>query len=303
MELRHLRYFIALANAPTFTSAAETVHVTQSTLSHQIAQLEEEVGTELFHRIGKRRVVLSHAGQIFLAYAQRALNEVDTGRAMLRSSTMEISGELRVGAGQAFNSTFIQECTTRFLARYPSVKLVLEELNADQITTGLLERQLDVGVSWRPEDLRGLTFEPLHVEELVLVVAATHPLAGRTRMRMVELHRQPLALPTLRYATRVLLDNCFRSCGAEPVIAVEVNSTPLVLSIVANSKLGTIISRFTVANREDLAVVHLENPTPTRTPGILWQPADQPLFVQSFVAYIREAAFDASMSLTSRPGI
>jgi len=303
MELRHLRYFVALANAPTFTSAAETVHVTQSTLSHQIAQLEEEVGTELFHRIGKRRVVLSHAGQLFLSYAQRALNEMDMGRAMLRSTTLEISGELRVGAGQAFNSTFIQECATRFLARYPSVKLVLEEFNADQIISGLLERHLHVGVSWRPQDLHGLTFEPLHVEELVLAVSPKHPFAERKSIRMVELHRQSLALCTKRYATRVLLDGCFRSCGAEPVIAVEVNSTPLVLSIVANSNLGTIISRFTVTERDDLCVVHLEDPTPTRTPGILWHPVDQPLFVQSFVSYIREAAFDASMSLNSNPGI
>jgi len=76
MELRHLRYFTALADCLNFTRAAERVHVTQSTLSHQIRQLEDEVGRPLFERVGKR-VVLTDAGELFQSYAMRALKEVD----------------------------------------------------------------------------------------------------------------------------------------------------------------------------------------------------------------------------------
>src|SRR5215475_6312356 len=96
MELRHLRYFEALAETLNFTRAAERVHVTQSTLSHQIRQLEEEIGQPLFDRIGKK-VVTTEAGELFLAFATRALKEVDHGIAMLKPSSRGLSGQVRIG--------------------------------------------------------------------------------------------------------------------------------------------------------------------------------------------------------------
>src|SRR5213592_727938 len=97
MELRHLRYFDALAETLNFTRAAERLHVTQSTLSHQIKQLEEELGTLLFDRIGKR-VALTEAGDEFLHHATRALREIDLGLGALRQNASDVSGELRIGS-------------------------------------------------------------------------------------------------------------------------------------------------------------------------------------------------------------
>src|SRR5512134_2754469 len=97
MELRHLRYFTALAECLSFTRAAERVHVTQSTLSHQIRQLEDELGQPLFDRIGKR-VMLTEAGETYLGYASRALREVDHGLSDLMRAGDQLSGEVRVGA-------------------------------------------------------------------------------------------------------------------------------------------------------------------------------------------------------------
>jgi LysR family cyn operon transcriptional activator len=136
---------------------------------------------------------------------------------------------------------------------------------------------------------------------LVLVVSPQHPLAGRKHIQMVELHRCALALSSTRYVTRKILDDCFRACGAEPIIAAEINSTSVLLRLVACTEMATIISRYAVMDRTDLRIVHLENPTPTRTPGILWQSRDQPQFVHSFVAYVRDVALDAAMSLRSNP--
>ena len=96
MELRHLRYFVALAECLSFTRAAQRVHVTQSTLSHQIKQLEDELGHALFERIGKR-VVLTEAGETFLAHASKALLEVDHGLSNLKHAGDELSGEVRIG--------------------------------------------------------------------------------------------------------------------------------------------------------------------------------------------------------------
>ena len=96
MELRHLRYFVALAEYLSFTRAAERVHVTQSTLSHQIRQLEEEVGQPLFDRIGKK-VVTTEAGELFLGFAMRALKEVDQGIAHAQARQRRPD---RAGAGR-----------------------------------------------------------------------------------------------------------------------------------------------------------------------------------------------------------
>ena len=84
MEMRHLRYFVALADCLSFTRAAERVHVTQSTLSHQIKQLEDELGQPLFERIGKK-VVTTEAGELLRGFASRALKEVDQGVALLKA--------------------------------------------------------------------------------------------------------------------------------------------------------------------------------------------------------------------------
>lgn len=219
MELRHLRYFVAVAESLSFTRAAERVHVTQSTLSHQIRQLEDEVGQVLFDRLGKK-VFMTEAGQLFLAHAQRALREVDAGLAMLRPEAGGLSGQLRIGATHTFNIGLIPECVALFLARHPTVKLCVEEMAADEIGVQLRAQALDLGIAYRPAADSDLAFEPLYNEELVFVAADSHPLAGRRRIRMVELHQQPLVLLPRRFATRQLLNECFAASGAEPAVTV-----------------------------------------------------------------------------------
>jgi LysR family cyn operon transcriptional activator len=296
MELRHLRYFVALAECLSFTRAAERMHVTQSTLSHQIRQLEDEVGQPLFERIGKR-VVLTEAGENFLGYASKALREVDDGLSHLKRVGDELTGEVRIGATGTFNISFVPECLALFLQRNPTVKVSVEEMAADVIGQRLIDASLDVGIAYQPADPTHLWFEPLYTEEMVLVVAPSHPLAQRRRVRMVELHRQPLVLLPRAFATRVLLDECFRASGAEPVVAAEMNTIAPMIGIVARTQLATIVSSHAVTPREDVRVVPLENPTPVRTPGMLWKRnAKQPAAVRSFAACIRKLALGRSLA-------
>src|SRR6476619_4743791 len=102
LDLRHLRYFVALSECLSFTRAAQRVHVTQSTLSHQIRQLEDELGRPLFERLGKR-VLLTEAGETFLGYADKALRQVDQGVGDLLRAQGELSGALRIGTTGTFN--------------------------------------------------------------------------------------------------------------------------------------------------------------------------------------------------------
>jgi LysR family cyn operon transcriptional activator len=295
MELRHLRYFVALADCLSFTRAAERVHVTQSTLSHQIRQLEEELGHTMFDRIGKR-VVLTDAGETFLGYASKALREVDHGISDLMRAGDELFGEVRIGTTGTFNMGFVPECLALFLRRNPTVKITVDELAADAISERLIAETLDVGIAYQPADPERLWFEPLYNEEMVLVVSPTHPLAQRKRVRMVELHRQPLVLLPRAFTTRTLLDECFTSCGAEPVVAAEMNTIAPMLGLVARTQIAAIVSSHAVTPRDELRIIPLESPTPVRTPGMLWKrDAKQSAAVRSFAGTIRKLALGRSL--------
>ncbi|MCW5635104.1 MAG: LysR family transcriptional regulator [Rubrivivax sp.] len=291
MELRHLRYFVALAECLNFTRAAERVHVTQSTLSHQIRQLEEEIGQELFSRAG-RRVAATEAGQLFLAFAQRALKEVDHGIAMLRPEANGSSGRVRVGATHTFNITLIPECVAQYLARHPTVRVHVDELAADEIAARLHGGALDIGIAYRPPEPTDLHFEPLFDEEMVLVVSAAHPFAGRRRVRMVELHQRPLVLLPGYFATRTMLEECFRDSGAAPAIVAEMSTVAPMLGLVQRSDVAAIVSAHAVpTGMSGLRLVPIESPTPVRTPGLLWRAgAAMPAPVRSFAVIVRRAA-------------
>jgi LysR family cyn operon transcriptional activator len=295
MELRHLRYFVALAECLSFTRAAERAHVTQSTLSHQIRQLEDELGHPLFDRIGKR-VMLTEAGETFLGYASKALQEVDHGLSQLKRAGDELVGEVRIGATGTFNIGFVPEALALFLKRHPTVKVTVDELAADAIAQRLIDESLDVGIAYQPADPTHLWFEPLYTEEMVLVVGLSHPLAQRKRVRMVELHRQSLVALPRDFATRTMLDECFRACGAEPVIAAEMNTIAPIVGLVARTQLAAIVSSHAVQPRDDVRVIPLESPTPVRTPGMLWKrDAKQAAAVRSFAASIRKLALGQSL--------
>ncbi|MBT9475248.1 LysR substrate-binding domain-containing protein [Polaromonas sp.] len=295
MELRHLRYFSALAGSLSFTRAAERVHVTQSTLSHQIRQLEEELGTRLFDRVGKR-VTLTEAGETFLAYALRALQEIDQGVGALKESGADLAGSVRVGATHSFNLGFIPECVAIFMQRHPTVHMTVQELAADSIVSKVSAGELDLGITYRPSGLSELVFEPLYNEEMVLVVGKNHPLYKRKRVRMVELHRQPIALLPKEFATRAMLEECFVACGAEPLVVAEMNTISPMLSLVARTEIATIVAKSVIPIGSALKAIPIENPTPIRTPGILRRKADRPSpEVRSFSSIVRKLGFNSRL--------
>jgi LysR family transcriptional regulator, cyn operon transcriptional activator len=174
--------------------------------------------------------------------------------------------------------------------------VVVEELEADAIETRLLSGVLDIGVAYRPTRSSELWFEPLYNEEMVLVVARTHPLARRKRIRMVELHRQRLVLLPQLFATRALLDECFAASGAEPVVAAEMNTVAPMLELVVRTEIAAIVTRNAVPAGAALAVVPIESPTPVRTPGLVWQRHREPEPpMRSFAALVRRIALRESL--------
>jgi LysR family cyn operon transcriptional activator len=290
MELRHLRYFLALAERLNFTQAAAQVHVTQSTLSHQISQLEEELGQQLFDRTG-RRVTITASGELFLSKAIKALAEIDSGIALMNIPKKTLTGRISVGTTPTLNMGVVPQCLALFTRDHPSVQVVVDEDTGDDLIAGMRAGLLDLVVAYRPFDLEGLLFEPLYTEELVVVVNSSHPFVGRKRLRMAELHRREMVLPPRKYTTRVQLDEAFQAAGAEPVVPIESSSIAALLALVQRAPLATIVSRSALSAHLGLTAIPLEGPTLVRTPGLIWL-VDQPRTpaVASFASIVRTVA-------------
>lgn len=292
MELRHLRYFVALHGCLSFRRAAEQVHVTQSTLSHQIAQLESELGVRLFDRVGKRLVV-TEAGDSFIVSARRALLEVDEGVQALAGPSRGIQGDLRIGTTNTFNLRFIPACVAALRDRHPTVRVSVLELTADGVAQHLADARIDVGVSYRSDEMVGLTFEALYDEQMVLVVSKSHRFAHRKRVRVAELHALPIVLPPKEFVTRRILDQCFESVEAVPTIVAQMNTITPMLGYVRRSDVATITSRLVLGEDAALVAVPLEAPTPMRTPGLVWrQDGVRSAAARSFASIVRRAAAD-----------
>jgi len=289
MELRHVRYFDAIAETLNFTRAAERLHVTQSTLSHQIKQMEDELGALLFDR-STRKIRLTESGEILRSYMTPALEQIDRGIQALHGEVEVLTGAIRLGTTPSFNTRMVPHCVSSFLQHYPGIQVTVQELSAAMIVSQLAAGQLDLAVSYRP-DGTDLWFEPLYNEELRLVVATSHPLAKRRRVRMVELHHVRMVLLHPQFQTRQLLDDCFEAAGAEPLVVVQFNSVAPMIELIRQTGLAGIIGETAVSPSADLRVVPLEDPTPIRTPGMLWKKgATRSPMIKHFASIIRRAA-------------
>src|SRR5262249_47529384 len=300
MELRHLRYFAALAEQLSFTRAADRVHVTQSTLSHQIKQLEQEIGRPLFDRIGKR-VVITEAGEMLLGRVTQALREIDDGVRAVRGVAHPVTGTIHIGATHTFIISLLPTCIAQFLNEQPKVCAEVRELTAVAIERGLASEALDIGIAYYPVNPQELFFEPLYIEDMRLVVAETHPLAARKRIRLAELHGQELVLSSKESATRQMLEHRFQAVGAEPIVVAEMDSTAGMLSLVRKTQVAAIVSQLAAREVDGLRAIAFDNPKPLRTPGLLWKiKKPQSAAARAFAAIVRRVVSEANVKPPKR---
>src|SRR5215468_7436387 len=212
IELRHLRYFLAVAETAHFTRAAAKVNVTQPTLSHQIRELESQLNLELFDRVG-RRVKLTAAGETLLLHARKVLHELDQAQSALGELHGLKRGLLRVGIVQTVNTCVIPEIVARFSAEHSGIRVECGEMAVADIESDLEAGKLDLGISFLPPSRKNLTGEKLFTEELVAVVSSNHKLASRRQLRMRELDSHALALLSQKYCTRQLIDCALAEAG------------------------------------------------------------------------------------------
>lgn len=269
IKLRQLEYFLAAAKTLNFSRAAASLAISQPSLSQQIADLEIELGFPLFHKKGKV-MSLTEAGEIYRAHVTRAVAELQAGRIALGELAGLKSGHLRIGVSQSFVHKMLPPILGEFIAGYGNITLVVNELTAAEIETGLARGTLDVGIAFAPSILEDTEVEALLEERLVLVTGLSQPLASRSSVQLVELHQKRLVLFSEDYSTRQLVNRYLATAEAIPNIVCETNSIGVMRGIAATSDVMAIIPEGAVGTSPDLAVVPLVDPTPIRVAALLW---------------------------------
>jgi DNA-binding transcriptional LysR family regulator len=292
MELRHLRYFVAVAEELHFGRAALKLSIAQPPLSQQIQRLEKELGLLLFQRT-KRRVQLTHAGQVFLREAKETLAQADHAvKAAQRAGRGEL-GQLVVGFVDSALYAALPPILRAFRSRFPEVELVLRELNPSEQFMALQNGRLHAGFVRsviRDETLVQRTIFP---ERLIAALPNDHPLAARTQIPLGELSGEgfvifPRALGQGFYDQ--IMEMCRRS-GFNPRVVQEANEMQTIVSLVA-AGIGVALVPWSVRNLRIKGVVYVEIADPRAQTVMLvtWRKDDPTPVLQTFLAVVSEVA-------------
>lgn len=255
MELRHLRYFVAVAEACNFRRASQLLHVAQPALSVQVRQLEEEIGTALFTRAG-RGVTLTAAGEVFLGYARQALREARRGVERARQAGSGDIGHLDIGYSTAAGFLVFPQVIPAFRREHPGVKLNFRSLHlADQLRA-LEAGEIDIGFGYLPFATEGLDVEPLTMEDLIAVVPVAHRLARERSISIQDLSGEPLVLPNrlVMPQLRQLITNLFDLTGSTLNVAYEVEHSINLLNFVGTGLGCSLSPTYVLRIKQDTAI-------------------------------------------------
>lgn len=237
MELRHLRYFVAVAEELHFGRAADLLGISQPPLSQQIQALEQELGVRLFER-SNRHVALTDAGRLFLEETRQTLAQVSKSVDVVRRAEQGEIGELQIGftASAPFVS-IIPRAVFAFRQAFPAVHLDLQEMTSSQVCQALMDKKLQIGMI-RPLELPAeLDAVELLSEPLVALLHAGHPLAGEQDggLALAELADQPFVFFPRSYGTGLYgqLFSLARQAGFTPRITQEAHEALTIIGLVA----------------------------------------------------------------------
>ena len=227
MELRHLRYFVAVAEALNFTKASARLRVAQPALSRQMTDLEDEIGVDLMKR-SPRGVTLTAEGKLFLDEVRELLRRADESVEKVRALARGEYGELHVGYAPSPTVEILPPALAAFQKALPRVKVLLHDLSSDELNAGLQDGTLELAIMVPPagDQTAGIQFEVLRTYPLCVAMTAMHPFARMKSIPLEKLATEPLvALRRKDYPEfDHYLDRLFASIGAKPPIAVECDS-------------------------------------------------------------------------------
>ena len=259
MELRQLKYFVMSAEYLNFSEAAKHLYITQSTLSQQIKQLENELGFPLFLR-NSRHIILTEAGEEFLPFAQKTIQDAEDGVQRLFDLQNVKTGTLRVGVTYSLSSV-LTEGLLRFMKQYPDVKLEICYETVNSLLVLLKARKLDFVLSYKPvNEMPEIDTISLFENSLSAVVSSSHPLAERKKITLSELQATSLVLPSRELQARMMLERLMEGKDFVLTSQVELNETNILLQLVATGNYVTVLSASAVFGSKRFKAVPLDEP-------------------------------------------
>lgn len=256
MNLRYLEYFCLLAKYQHYSRAAEELGIAQSSLSHAIARLEEELDACLFEKQG-RNVVLTHQGALYLKYAESALHLLADGKQQLK----KISGAIRIGFVSSVRQFLLETiCTFRENPACQDCQFLLYENATDLLLQDLAKSRLDLVLASIPNDLNGFTTTTLLKQRLVVIDSTRRPLIKAASIRIPELSQLPLIMHTYNSGIRRITDALFSAQGYRPFIVGEASEDNVLIQMVSMGLGVAIVTQTNDISRSDIRVIELDDP-------------------------------------------
>lgn len=303
MELRHLRYFIAVAEEENVSRAALKLHVSQPALSKQVRDLEDELGFDLLERSAKS-VRLTEAGRTFLEEARAIISRVEEGVKTARQVATG-AGELHVGYAPSLTARILPGTLRAFQREQPKVRVKLHDLSTEAMLIGLRSGRLHLVFMVKSSSsmMRGLQFQGLMREELVLAVARKHPFATRGTVTIEELAEQPLVSYSRSDYPEAheFLVRTFEAVKRKPRIAGEHESvSSLIAAVEAEVGAALVATSISCTAGPRLKLVRLEPAPAPLIIGLAWRERNLSATAEEFKRCAEEAAAELNLDKRSR---
>ncbi|WP_077196203.1 LysR substrate-binding domain-containing protein [Prevotella ihumii] len=257
MELRQIRYFLKVAELLNFSEASKALFISQSTLSQQIRQLENEFDTILFER-NSHEVSLTEAGEKLISYAQKIVIDADACQQKMDDLKDVLTGELNIGVTFTF-SPLLTETVLEFIKLYPNVRLNIYYKTMEELMEMLLNREVDFVLAFKPtRKYERIDSHVLFSNHLSAVMSSEHPLAKKKTVSIDELAQYDLAMPARGLQARNSFEDQVTSASNNFKIRLELNDVSILLKLIRHSKMITVLAEASIHDEEGLVGVPLE---------------------------------------------
>ena len=259
MEFRQLRYFVKVAELRSFSEASKALFISQSTLSQQIKQLEEELGVELLVR-DSRHVSMSDYGEQYLPYAKQVLKDVDTSTERMNDVRQLKIGTLNVGATYTF-CPLLADTVRDYMKKYPGIKLKIYCRSMENLMEMLEHGQLDVALPYKPlQSYDDIDSHILFNSNLCVIAGKDNPVSKKERIRLAELENLPLVLPAKGLQARNAFDSLLYGQNFKFDVRLEINDLSMLLDMVSRTNLVTLLSGATIHSNKNFVAISLDHP-------------------------------------------
>lgn len=295
MEIRHIRYFIALAEELNFSRAAKRLHIAQPPLSRQIKELEEQIGAQLFYRT-KRHVELTNAGKVFRKNAYQILDQVEQARISARLSSTGTEGEFRIGFTGAVHD--IIPTIQVFREQYPDVGIILKHMSTAEQIEALNENRIDIALISSPINHNKIKVTPVRKMRFVVALPEQHALSSKQTIYLNDLKDEtfimtPKSVGALYYETFM---SVFDKASFTPNITIQAHDLHTVLALVS-AGMGITLTPSPTSSVSGIIKRQVEDVNLEIEGLLAWHQDNRSEILEKFLTFLSEVYYDDRIKL------